>query len=124
MSDERSNDAGVPGWQRAYVAVCAGIIGFSLAYGLTDYARLPRPFLDGREHTWRIAASAGAREPMGYVGLWLYGLAGGVALATVALLALRLRKQPIREPVLTLGLAWAMTAVGLVGAYFTWNNYP
>jgi hypothetical protein len=117
-------DDALPRWQRVYVAACAGVVGACLTYGLVDYARLPRLVHYQAEHELRLEARAYGAAPGGYVGLWVWALAAGVVAAALATAFMRARRQPLGEGALGLWLAWAMTAFGLVGAYFTWNNWP
>jgi hypothetical protein len=109
--------------QRVYLAVCVGSIGFTLAYVLVDYAKIPRPFYDPMARSWRIAA----RVPgvaMGYFGLWLYALAAGAVVAAVAWLAAGRAQRPLADRTLGLLGAWTGTAWILAAAYYVWNNWP
>jgi hypothetical protein len=114
----------VPGWQRAYLAVCAGIVGFTLGYVIVDYLKIPRVFHFQHEHDlgWRRTVSDPV--PSGYVGLWLWALIAGLVLAAVALGVTRFVKRPLAERGLGLALAWAGTAFAIAAGYYTWNNWP
>jgi hypothetical protein len=114
------SDARAPVWQRASVAACAGVVGFCLTYGAVDYGHVAHLFYVQRERTFRMAERM-TGAPSGYVGLWLWALAGGAAAAAIGWAATRRR---VGERALGLWLAWAATAFLLVGAYFTWNNMP
>jgi hypothetical protein len=108
---------------RIYFAGCAALIAYALCYALPIYARLPRPFYDPIGHRWLFTAAAGP-IPMGYVGQILYGAIAALAAAALTqLVCRRVRSQPSSE---TFGLfaAWTLTVVGIVGGYFTWNNWP
>lgn len=118
MSDERPGAVA-----RVYFPGCAGLIGFVLAYTLPIYARLPRTFYDPVARRWHWSAGLGP-IPMGYVGQILWGIGGGTLSAAVAaMIVSRLRREP-SERAYGLWAAWALTALGIVIAYFTWNNWP
>ncbi len=124
MTDATDGQVGVPAWQPVYVAACAGVIAFCLAYGLVDYAHIPRLFHYQAERELRLEARGEGPAPAGYVGLWTWALVAGALAAGAAYLAVRARRRPIGDSTLVLWLAWSMTAFALVGAYFTWNNWP
>jgi len=108
---------------RAYFMSCAALIGFALAYTLPIYARLPRTIYDPVARRWAWAVNLGP-IPMGYLGQIIWGLAGALIGAGVAGLVLaRLKREP-SERAYALWAAWALTAVVIVGGYFTWNNWP
>ncbi len=108
---------------RIYFSSCAALIGFALFYALPIYARLPRPFYDPIKRVWTIASQLGP-IPMGYVGQLCWALGGALACGGVAaLITSRLKAEP-GERAWTLWAAWALTAVAVVGGYFTWNNWP
>ncbi len=107
---------------REFVTACAALIGFCLGYALPGYAKLPSLFYDPVARSWHIAVRMGP-IPMGYYGLLLWGGAGALIGAALALLAHRLRIVP-SERGFSLWAAWTLTAVAIVAAYFTWNNWP
>jgi drug/metabolite transporter (DMT)-like permease len=108
---------------RVYFSACAGLIGYVLFYTLPIYARLPRTFYDPVARRWQWARGLGP-IPMGYVGQILWGIGGGVLCALVAvLITSRLEREP-SERAYGLWAAWSLTALGIVMAYFTWNNWP
>jgi hypothetical protein len=118
MSDERSGAE-----PRIFFAGCAGAIGFVLFYTLPIYARLPRTFYDPVAHRWQWSRGLGP-IPMGYVGQILWGIGGAAVCALIAMLVVsRLRRAP-SDRAYGLWAAWALTAMGIVLAYFTWNNWP
>jgi len=118
VSDERPGVAA-----QVYFGGCAGVIGFVLAYTLPIYARLPRTFYDPVAHRWQWSAGLGP-IPMGYVGQIIWGIGGGAVFAAVAALVVsRMRRAP-SDRAWGLWAAWALTAMGIVLSYFTWNNWP
>jgi hypothetical protein len=116
-------DVVMPRAQRVLVAVSIATIGFALTYGLVDYARWPHLHHLQRERRF-VWARTLFGEPSGYVGLWLWAIVvGGVAFAAAWLVLGRFRR-PLGPRGEALWLSWALTAVALVGGYFTWNNWP
>jgi hypothetical protein len=108
---------------RAYFTGCAALIGFAIAYALPIYAQLPHTFYDPVAHRWAWAVHLGP-IPMGYIGQIVYGAAGALIAGGVGgLVTSRLRREP-GERAWALAAAWALTAVLIVAAYFTWNNWP
>ncbi|HEY3354768.1 MAG TPA: hypothetical protein VGQ83_16055 [Polyangia bacterium] len=110
--------------KRIYAAVCAGVVGYCLAYGAADYAKLPRPLYDPVHRTVTVArqAPAGTAVMMGYFGQLVWGLAGGLVAALLgALLGPRLLRRP---DALVLWAGWALLALVGVGAFFTFANWP
>jgi hypothetical protein len=113
----------MPRWQRVYLTACAGVIGHCLGYTLADYAHLPRVFHVQLERRFVVAEHLSG-APSGYVGLWLWALAAGVAAAGTTWLATRVARRPMGTQGLGLAMAWALTAFVGAGAYFTWHNWP
>jgi hypothetical protein len=108
---------------RAYFIGCAALIGYVLAYALPIYTRLPRTFYDPLARQWRWAASLGP-IPMGYVGQIVYGISGALVCGGVTgLIVSRMKSEP-GERAYAMWAAWTLTAVVIVGGYFTWNNWP
>jgi hypothetical protein len=107
---------------RVHAAACLGAIGFALGYALPAYARLANLFYDPVARRFFVASRPGP-VPMGYWGQGLYAVAGGLlGVALGGVLGLR-RREPSSSTIGLLG-AWALTAMTLVAAYFTWNNWP
>ena len=106
-----------------YAAGCAAAIGGALGYALPAYAHLPNLYYDPIARRFLFGGRPGA-IPMGYYGQLVYALASALlcSAATYALVARR--KQPAGSQSIGLAAAWALTALGLVAAYFTWNNWP
>jgi hypothetical protein len=107
----------------AYIAGCAALIGFALAYALPVYAGLPRTFYDPVARRWQWSAALGA-IPMGYFGQIAWGIAGALIAGGVAMTLLSRRRARPSERAYALWGAWALTAWIIVVAYFTWNNWP
>ena len=108
---------------RSFFTVCGAVCGYALGYAAPTFARLPNLYYDPIAHRFLIGERPGP-IPMGYLGQILWGL--GASLLG-AVLALVITSLPGREPgaqAYRLAAAWTMTAVGVVGAYFTWNNWP
>ena len=106
--------------RRWYVAGCAAVIAYMLAYMTVDYAKLPRLVYDQLRHSWSFAVPTGL--PSGFVGQWLWATAAAAAVggATFGLLG----KRSVSERTLGFMLAWTLTAVALAAAYFAWMNWP
>jgi len=114
----------MPRWQRIYLAVCGGVIGYVLAYVVSDFARLPRATYFPREHAWHVVERVDSPAPMAYYGMLLWGLGGALVAAALVALATKLARAPLARRWLQLAGAWAITAVVFAGAYFTWNLWP
>jgi hypothetical protein len=113
----------MPRWQRAYLAVCAGVVAYMLAYAGIDYGRLPHPTYFQLEREWRLVDRVPGL-PSGYVGLWLGALAAALLAGGATWAGLRWRRAPVSDRAVGLALAWTITAVVLAAAYYTWNNWP
>ena len=108
---------------RVFYATCAGLIGFVLLYTLPIYARLPRSYYDPVNRRWFFAANA-TPIPMGYIGQIVWGIAGALIAAGVAMMLTARKKSAPSERAFALGAAWTLTAIVIVIGYFTWNNWP
>ena len=115
----------MPGWQRTYLAACAAVIGFAMAYTLCEYALWPRLIYAPVEGVWLMGRPPVGREEVGYLGLVLWG-AGGAAVAWTAtqLVTRLLVRRPASTRLLRLFGGWAITAVFLAGAFYTWSLWP
>jgi hypothetical protein len=113
----------MPGWQRAYVAGCAGAIAFALAYVGVDYAKLRHLVYEPMTRQWAFQANAPG-VAMGYYGMWSVALAAGLLVGLAAHAATRIKRTPIGERALGLTFAWTLTAFVLGVGYYTWNNLP
>jgi hypothetical protein len=108
--------------ERVYFVVCAAAIGFSLAYALPIYAHLAHHYYDPLAHRWIWTNNAGP-VPLGYYGQQLWALAGALLSAGVASLVTRFAPATSDRAHMLWG-AWALTSLGIVLGYFTWNNWP
>lgn len=104
--------------------VCAGVIGFCLAYAASAYASWPRLAYLPVERSWTVVSGPGGPLASTYLGTVLWGL-GGAALAAglVGLATLVIRRELSRRW-LDLARAWAITAFLFAGSYFTWKEWP
>ena len=108
--------------ERGFLVVSAALIGWAVGYALPIYARLPSLHYDPLAGRWFAGARPGP-QAMGYYGQMAWGLVGAFVGAVAALLVAR---AGLRLTSSRLGLmaAWALTAIGLVGAWFTFSNWP
>ena len=107
---------------RAFFGACAALIGFAIFYTLPIYARLPKSYYDPVNRRWFFAANA-TPIPMGYIGQIIWGVAGALVAAGVAMALVRKKDSP-SDRAFALGTAWALTAIVIILGYFTWNNWP
>jgi hypothetical protein len=114
----------VPPWQRSYLAACSAVIGFALAYALCDYASLPRLLYAPVEGVWQLERPPIGREEVGYLGLVLWGVGGALVAGLGASLVTRFIRRPVSRRILRLFGGWALTAVFLAGAFYTWSLWP
>ena len=119
-SSASGSSASSVGAGRAFLAACGALIGWALGYALPIYARLARAFYDPIARHWFWGRST-APIPMGYVGQVLWAL--GCALVAGAL-GWALGKKAPSARAYALGSAWALSALVIIAAYFTWNNWP
>jgi len=113
----------VPGWQRRYLTACAAVIGFALGYWSCHFGGWRRAVYDPWAHEWRITATPGP-DDMVYLGTVLWGAAGAAIAATVVWLACRRAGRELGPRWNLLAAAWALTAFGFTGLYYTWNLWP
>ena len=109
--------------EAGYLAGCAAAIGAALGYALPAYAHLPNLYYDPIARRFLFGGRPGA-IPMGYYGQLLYALAAAILCSAATYAIASRRRQPISVRAVGLAAAWALTALGLVAAYFTWNNWP
>jgi hypothetical protein len=114
--------------ERIYFVVCAALIGFALAYALPSYAHFRNYYYDPAAHHWLWTNTPGP-VPMGYYGQQLWGLSGALLSAGIASVVTRFLRPSSEKPekmerAHLLWGAWALTALLIVVAYFTWNNWP
>ena len=114
----------MPRWQRIYLAACAGVIGYAVAYVLSDFASLPRLTYFPRRHAWHLIERTTDPAPMAYYGMLLWGGGGALVAAALVALATTRARRPLPRRWLQLAGGWAITAVALAAAYFAWNLWP
>ncbi len=114
----------MPRWQRIYLAACAGVIGFCLAYVICDFAALPRLWYFPRERAWRFAERVSSPLPMAYYGMWLWGMGGAAVAGAGAWVGTGLAKVESPRRWLHLAGGWAITAVCFASGYFLWGLWP
>jgi len=107
-----------------YFAACGAVIGWSLGVLVPSYGRWPMLFYQPAhpaDARWFVARSAGAL-PIAYYSLLLYGLLFALTGAAAGALAGRRIGESADAP--WLGAAWALTAVLVSGAYYTFQLWP
>ena len=114
----------MPPGQRAFLAACAGVIGYAIAYVLSDFGPLVRLTYFPEEHQWQLIERPPTPVPMAYYGMPLWGLGGAVVGAALVYGASRVVDRPVPDRWLQLAAGWALSAVVLACAYFLWNLWP
>ena len=110
-----------PRTRPSYFAACGAVMGWALGVLLPSYGRWPMLFYDPAAGRWFVARSAGPL-PIGYYGLLLYGLMFTLVGAAAGGLVGRRRGQS--DDAGWLAAAWALTAVLVSGAYYTFQLWP
>lgn len=114
----------MPRWQRTYLVACCAVIGFAIAYSLCEYAQWPRLVLAPVTGEARLDRPPISRLELGYVGLVAWGAGGALVGGAAALAAASLWRRPLSDRSLRLLGGWALTAVALAGAFYTWSLWP
>ena len=112
--------------ERAYLVGTGAMIGFALAYALPSVAGLPLVIYEPLAHRFSLGLPAGG-VTLGYFGQVLWGLLGGLLGSLLGAgmgFGAARRGRSLTEATSILAAAWALTALALVGAYFTWLNWP
>lgn len=104
-------------------ACAAALIGWALGYGLPVYGHFSSLWYDPQRRAWLLGPRPGP-VPMGYYGQLLWALGGAALGLLVFVLIDRLGVRRSPRPSASLPTAWALTALLLVGAWFSWNNWP
>ena len=107
---------------RAYVIAMSAIIGGAFAYAACEWGRWPR--LTYMPLTGDVALHPRGNVAITYLGVVAWGIGGALAGALVGALLVRLVPRPWPPLVYRLFGAWAITAILLAGAYFTWTLIP
>jgi len=93
-------------------------------YVAVDYLHLPRLVYLPHARAFTVTSAPPSPLEMGYIGIWLWSMAAGLASALAAWLLLGRRRTPASDPTLGLTTAWTITALLLAAAYYTWHNWP
>jgi hypothetical protein len=122
-SDDANSSSSMPRWQRAYVIATCAVIGGAFAYAACDWGQWPRlAYLPTREmFTFSPPANA---IMMLYPGLVAWGFGGMLTGALVGAGLCTAFKRSWSDRVLQLFGGWAITAIVLAGAYYTWGSWP
>ena len=114
----------MPPWQRRFVIICAGVIGFCLAYATCDYAELPRLAYLPMDHSWTVVSGSAGPAASGYLGTVLWGVAGAALATGLTAAATHLVRRELSARAIDLARAWAVAAFLFAGSYFTWKEWP
>jgi hypothetical protein len=113
----------MPRWQRAYAIATCALIGAAFAYAACDWAQWPRLTYLPVQGAWTISA-----HPTGiaitYIGVVAWGLGGLCIGAILGATLCRIYRRPLSTRLTQLLGAWSITAILLVGAYYTWSVWP
>jgi hypothetical protein len=112
----------MPRPQRAYLIAMCAIIGGAFAYAACDWGRWPRVTYLPLRGEFTLQPSIAVS--MNYLGTVAWGLGGMICGALVGAILCRVAPRPWSERTLRLFGAWAITAILLAGAYFTWALWP
>ena len=121
--ERRVDDGAASPATSSFFACAAAVVGFALFYALPIYARLKRPYYDPIARHWFLADHS-TPIPMGFVGQLLGACGGAIVCGGVAYALVSGRRRAPSDRAFALWSAWALTAVAIVVAYFTWNNWP
>jgi hypothetical protein len=113
----------IPRAQRAFVIAMCATIGGAFAYAACDWGQWPRLAYLPLQRAFAMPAPAGTIAMM-YWGIMLWGLGGAVVGALVGIVACAAWRRPWPDRALQLLGGWAITAIVLAGAYYTWNLWP
>lgn len=113
----------LPRWQRAYVIAMCAVIGAALAYAASNWAHWPTLTYLPVQGEWTMHRPPGAIA-MNYLGVVAWGVGGAATGTLVGAAVCAVAKKPLSERIVMLLGAWAITAIVLAGAYFTWSVWP
>jgi hypothetical protein len=114
----------MPRWQRVYLAACCAVLGFAIGYAMCEYAGWPRVLYDAVRREVYLGRPPTARQAVSYWGLLLYGAAGALVAGGAGWGFGAVARRPMSDRWVRLIGAWTLTAVVLVGAFFTWSLWP
>ncbi|HVK84554.1 MAG TPA: hypothetical protein VM513_10635 [Kofleriaceae bacterium] len=118
MTDETT----MPRAQRAYVIAMCALIGGAFAYAACEWGRWPR--LTYIPLSGELTFERSSALTVQYLGIVAWGAGGAICGAAVGALLCRIAPRPWQDRALHLFGAWAITAILLAGAYFTWTVWP
>ena len=113
----------MPLWQRRYLTVCAAVIGYSIGYVLCDFASWPRATYGPLDRAWFFTAEPAPLDS-NYLGIVLWATSGALVAGGLVAVATRLAKRELSQTWNNLAGAWALTAFGYAGLYYTWGLWP
>jgi hypothetical protein len=113
----------MPRWQRAYVIATCALIAGAFAYAACDWGHWPRlTYLPvSGELVWHAPPGA---ITMTYWGTILWGLGGAAIGSLVGVGVCSVVRRTLSDRWILLFGAWAISAILLAGAYFTWALWP
>jgi hypothetical protein len=113
----------VPAWQRRFLVATAAIVGYSVGYVLCDFGGFSKLTYEPVERVWHFTDRPTPLS-MQYLGIVLWGVCGALVAGGLAYGATRLVDREVSGQVNTLAGAWALTAFGYAGLYYTWGLWP
>lgn len=113
----------MPTWQRRFLIACAAVIGYCVGYVVCDFGELQKLTYDPIERSWLFTAQPTSMS-MAYPGMVLWGLGGAVVAGGLMYVASRVVDREMPGQVDSLMGAWALTAFGYAGVYYTWGLWP
>ena len=108
---------------RAFLAACAAALAFALGYALPILFQAPNLYYHPVARRF-LVGERGGPLPMGYYGQLAWGVALGLAAGALTWALAGRRKVEPSAATLQLVTAWTLSAIALVGLYFTWSNWP
>jgi hypothetical protein len=113
----------MPAWQRRYLVASAAIIGYCVAYVVCDFGGFRKLTYEPLERSWHFTNQPTPLS-MGYLGIVLWGAGGALVCGALAYGATRRFDRELPKRVYTFMGAWALTAFGYAGLYYTWGLGP
>jgi hypothetical protein len=107
---------------RAYVIAMWAILGGAFGYGACDWGQWPH--LTYLPLSGSVVLAPTRAIAIHYLGLVAWGAGGACAGAVVGVVLCRVAPRAWSPQTYRLLGAWAITAILLVGGYFTWSLWP